>query len=130
MAAPAVREDHRRARIGFHHIPRLVGADLLSRETFGPAVFFLGHGYCVAPCAARALVRITGRTRVPGQRPAPAAASSARGFAPPTMRTSATPPARARFAASSLRIMPPETLFLRMSSSISVPLRALNTFSP
>ena len=56
--------------------------------------------------------RITGSTRVPGPRVPLAAASSARGCVPPTMRTSETPPASARLAASSFRIIPPETLFL------------------
>ena len=128
-AAP-VREDFGRAPIGLHHVARFVGADFRRGEALRGRRFLFGHGYCVAPCAARAFVRITGRTRVPEPRPALAAAISARGFDPPTMRTSATPPASARFAASSFRIMPPETLFLRMRSSMSVPRSALSTFSP
>ena len=56
--------------------------------------------------ACREWLRVILDARV---RPSATPGARASGAAPPTMRTSRTPPSRARLAASSLRIMPPET---------------------
>src|SRR5713101_2347359 len=130
-ASPPMREDHGRSLVSVHQVARFFGANARGRHASLFRNFLFGHVYRAAPWAAVfAAVWTTGRTRVPGQRAPLAAASKARGDVPPTMRTSETPPASARLAASSLSIIPPETLLQRMRSSISLPRTARRTFWP
>ena len=77
-AAAPMRENNRRPPVGVHQVARFVGTNLCRRNALSPPQFsFLAICYRAAPCAALApwrAARITGSTRVPGQR-APLAAA-------------------------------------------------------
>jgi len=116
-AAAAVREHYRRAPVGVHQVARFRSANLPRRERLR----FLPNFFC-APFSTLSTRGLRGRLWRPYERWAEPACRgnvrlarqrpSARETVPPTIRTSETPPASARLAASSFRIMPPETLFL------------------
>src|SRR5271166_1103585 len=125
-----MRENHVRALVGVHQMPRSVIQDRLrrSRREFRFHYRFFEirlHWGTPVVLAGKSEV-----TRVPGKRAPLAAASKPFGTEPPTMRTSATPAERARLQASSLRIIPPETLFWRIMSSASLVETTFTTFEP
>ena len=132
-AAAAMREHNRRTPVGVHQDSALRRRESLPGKrvrrphfSFSP---FLSRG-SVRRSRSGADANHGEHARSKGSDAPLAAASRARGCVPPTMRTSETPPARARLAASSFRIIPPETLCRRIRSSISVPRTARRTFSP
>src|SRR5580704_6175454 len=87
MAPAPVRKHHRRTLIGVHQMLRSIQTNFgrrgRPRRGF-LSLFWHSKDYSVARWAAFA-TRTTGRTRVPGTRPPFAAASSARGWVPPTI---------------------------------------------
>src|SRR5712692_2739916 len=150
VRAAAVGHDQRRALVGGHK-------ELLSIEQarvrcggFRRPKFGLAHGarqglsigrraHHAAERAACAADKGSRRTRVPGINATPSlavasaaceASNKAPDEAPPTMRTSRTPPSIARLAASRLRTMPPETTRHWTKRSISSQVTAERTLSP
>src|ERR1700722_20587976 len=130
MATAAVREHHRRTAIGVEKEARFAIADVVCVRGAAQRYVFLFHCMRAAPCGATAEEWSAGRTRVPREKLPVAAESNDFGRAPPMIRTSEIPAASARLAASSFKIIPPETLLLRIRFSISPLPITRSTFSP
>ena len=132
-----MREHHRRPLVRVHQVARGVRANAAGDRAGAEAFLVLRSCFVMswltfaAPCAA-AVRAMTGTCtaaracRAASRRwPRPATPSAA---CRPRCAPRATPPESARLHASSFRIIPPETLFWRIRSSISSPRNRLQHF--